>query len=86
MYVDRLPRGTHALRRSGNRHLPLSDVRRPVPVSLPPGIFVEAMEESLRMRLRRCLRFIARDQADAAAKLNVGPEPVEKRRNAISDA
>jgi hypothetical protein len=28
----------------------------------------------------------ARDQADAATKLKVGPEPVEKRRNAISDA
>ena len=35
---------------------------------------------------RRCLCLIARDQADAAAKLKIGPEPVEKRRNAISDA
>jgi hypothetical protein len=32
------------------------------------------------------LSLIARDQADAAAKLKIGPEPVEERRNAISDA
>ena len=46
-----------------------------------------------KTRMARCrgvfrhgLSLVARDQADAAAELKIGPEPIEKRRNSISDA